>query len=296
MARLQRQRFEDSHDIRTISNGLIEVVELDDRVIGRMTYQPGWRWSVDVKPIAGTQTCQFHHVGVTTSGRLRVQMHDGLELEIGPGEVFEIPPGHDAWVVGDEPWVSVDFEAMRAYGREQPSMGRRVLASILFTDIVDSTARAVATGPARWRELVSRHNEIAERTIDGHAGRLVKTTGDGVIAVFDSAERAVRAAAALGEATRSLAISIRAGVHSGEVEQVEGDVRGLAVHAAARITQLANPGEVIVSATVRELLDGTGLEFEDYGSHVLKGLPGSRPLFRLASARAGPARPPAGAH
>lgn len=296
MARLQRRQFDQSDDVRTISNGRIEVVELDDRVIGRMTYEPGWRWSVDVKPIAGTQTCQFHHVGVTTSGRLRVQMQDGLELEIGPGEVFEIPPGHDAWVVGDEPWVSIDFEAMRAYARAQPDSGRRVLASLLFADIVDSTARAVAAGPARWRELVGRHNEIAERIIDQHAGRLVKTTGDGVIGIFDSAERAVRAASRLIEALRALSIEIRAGVHTGEVELSQGDVRGIAVHTAARLLDTARHGEVVVSATVRELLEGTDLEFEDHGVHALKGLPGERQLFRLVPGRAGPARPPAGAH
>ena len=93
------------------------MVELDDTVVGRMVYEPGWRWSVDVKPIAGTDSCQYHHLGVTTSGVLRVQMPDGAELEINPGDVFEIPPGHDAWVVGDEPWVSIDFEAMRTYGK-----------------------------------------------------------------------------------------------------------------------------------------------------------------------------------
>src|SRR3990170_843175 len=212
MARLQRRRFSESDDVRLIPHGKIDVVAMDDRVIGRMTYEPGWRWSVDVKPIAATQTCQFHHVGVTLSGRLRVQMEDGVELEIGPGEVFEIPPGHDAWVVGDEAWVSVDFEAMRAFARTQASPGRRVLSSILFTDIVDSTARAVTYGPARWGDMVGRHNEIAERVIDAHDGRLVKTTGDGVIGLFDSAERAVRAAAALGDAIGPLGISIRTAV------------------------------------------------------------------------------------
>jgi class 3 adenylate cyclase len=281
VARLQRQRFSDSTDIREFPHGKIDVVELDDHVVGRMTYEPGWQWSVDIKPIAGTDSCQFHHFGVTLGGRLRVQMHDGVELELGPGEVFEIPPGHDAWVVGDEPWISVDFEAMRRYARPQTDSPRRVLASIVITDIVDSTARAVALGPTRWRELVSRHNQIAERLIDAHDGRLVKTTGDGVIALFDSAERAVRAAAALADAVGSLDISARGAVHSGEVELAPTDVRGVAVHAAARMMSVAQPGDVIVSATVRDLVDGTGLEFDDYGLHELKGLPGQRQLYRL---------------
>src|SRR5215211_7490270 len=140
--RLQRRRFSEATDVRRFSHGHIDVVEMDDNVVGRMTYEPGWRWSVDIKPIAGGVACQFHHLGFTVSGRLRVEMSDGAELETGPNEVFEFPPGHDAWVVGDEPWVAIDFEAMRTYGRAQPASGRRILSSILFTDIVDSTAQA----------------------------------------------------------------------------------------------------------------------------------------------------------
>ena len=294
MAHLQRRRFTDPDDVRTVPNGRIDVVELDDRVVGRMTYEPGWRWSVDVKPSAATDSCQFHHLGVTLSGVLRAQMGDGTELEIGPGDVFEIPPGHDAWVVGSEPWVSVDFEAMRAYGRAEPASGRRTLFSILFTDIVDSTAQAVARGPAAWRDIVRGHNELAEREIDRYDGRLVKTTGDGVIALFDSAERAVRAGAALGDVLKPLGIRIRAGVNSGEVELASGDVRGVAVHAAARIMALASPDDVWVSATVRELVDGSGLEFEDCGRHELKGLPGQRQLYALVRPRGGRVRHLAG--
>jgi len=294
MARLQRGRFTEPTDVRTIPHGRIDILELDDRVVGRMTYEAGWRWSVDVKPIAATDSCQFHHVGVALSGFLRAQMRDGTELEIGPGDVFEIPPGHDAWVVGDEPWVSVDFEAMRAYARAEPESGRRTLISILFTDIVDSTAQAVARGPAVWRDTVKAHNERAEREIERHGGRLVKTTGDGVIGLFDSAERAVRAGAALGDVMKPLGIRIRAAVHTGEVELAAGDVRGVAVHAAARIMALASVDEVWVSSTVRELVDGSGLEFADVGLHVLKGIPEQRHLYALVRPRGGRARRLAG--
>lgn len=282
MARLQRKRFSDPDDVRLVPNGRIDVVELDDRVVGRLSYEPGWRWSKDVKPIAGTETCQFHHVGITLSGRARIELPDGIELELGPGDVFEIPPGHDAWVIGDEPWVSVDFEAMRAYARAEPTGGRRSLFSILFTDIVDSTALAVAHGAAGWRDAVSQHNELSERVVDRHTGRLVKTTGDGIVALFDSAERAIRAGSDLGDALRSIELRIRAGVHTGEVELAQGDVRGVAVHTAARIMALAGPDEIWVSATVRDLVDGTRLEFEDRGHHELKGIPGERQLFSLA--------------
>jgi len=246
-----------------------------------MWYEPGWRWSIDVKPSAGTERCQYHHIGLTLQGRLRVEMPDGTELEVGPGDVFEIPPGHDAWVVGDGPWVSVDFEAMRTYGRSLEQRGDRVLASLLFTDIVDSTARAESLGDRAWHELLAQHNQVAERVIDRMSGRLVKTTGDGLLAVFDGAERADRAALAIRGALASLDLRIRAGVHSGEIELVGDDVRGLAVHAAARVMALAQGDEILVSGTVRDLLDGSNLQFEDRGSHPLKGLSGARPIFAV---------------
>jgi class 3 adenylate cyclase len=281
--RLQRQRFTEPSDVRTIPRGRIDVVELDDTVVGRMTYEPGWRWSVDVQPIADTETCQYHHLGVTLSGRLRAQMPDGTELEIGPGEVFEIPPGHDAWVVGDEPWVGVDFEAMRTFAKGRDAQDERILASIVFTDIVDSTRRASDLGATRWRALVGEHNRKASAAIDRHRGRLVKTTGDGVLARFDGPERAVRGAAAIRDAAQGLGLAIRAGVHTGEVETIAGDVRGIAVHMAARIMAVAGTGEILVSATVMELLEGSGPTFEDAGIHELKGLNGARQLYRVAA-------------
>lgn len=253
---------------------------MDDVVVGLMTYEPGWRWSADVKPIAGTDACQYHHIGYTLSGRLRVQQPDGTELEVGPGDVFEIPPGHDAWVIGDESWVSVDFEAMRTYGRTQAA--ERTLASIVLTDIVDSTRLAGELGGARWRDLVSEHNRKAAAAIERHRGRLVKTTGDGVLAQFDGAERAVRGADAIRAAATALGLVIRAGVHSGEVEVTPDDLRGIAVHTAARIMTVAEAGEVLVSATVVDLVDGSGLAFEEAGTFELKGLAGRRVLFRLA--------------
>jgi len=279
--RLQRRRFTDATDVRRFPHGYINVVELDDVVVGQMVYEPGWRWSRDIKPIAGTESCQYHHLGVVISGRLRVQMPDGTELEIGPGEAFEIPPGHDAWVVGDEPWVCVDFEAMRTYAKEREVVGDRTLATILITDIVDSTRRATELGAAAWRDVVADHNRKAAAAIDRQRGRLVKTTGDGVLAVFDGAERAVRAAIGIRNAAADLGLEIRAGVHTGEIQATTDDVRGVAVHAVARIQAAAGPGQILASPTVVDLLDGSGLAFEDAGLHELKGLAGARQLFRL---------------
>lgn len=281
--RLQRRRFSEPSAVRTIPRGRIEVVELDDTVVGKMTYEPGWRWSVDVQPIAATDSCQYHHLGVTLAGRLRAQMVDGTELEVGPGDVFEIPPGHDAWVVGDEPWVSIDFEAMRTYGKQQDAADERILASIVLTDIVDSTRRAAELGSARWRDVVGEHNRQAALAIDRHRGRLVKTTGDGVLAQFDGAERAVRGAAAIRDAIAGLGVEIRVGVHTGELQVTADDVRGIAVHTAARIMAVAGPGEILVSATIMDLVDGSSLGFDDAGMHELKGLHGARQLYRLTA-------------
>jgi class 3 adenylate cyclase len=285
MARLQRRAFDETEDVRKTTRGQVAVVELDDRVIARHTWGPGWRWSIDVKPIVGTQSCQSHHVAYSVSGRLHVRMTDGIEMEVGPGEVFEIPPGHDAWVVGDEAFVSVDFEAMRGFAKPDQSTGRRTLATVLMTDIVESTALAVEFGPARWQETIRRHNERAERVIDQQEGRLIKTTGDGVIGLFDSAERAVRAGLAISAAVADLGVQVRAGVQTGEVELSAGDVRGVVVHATARMMALAGPGELVVSTTVRDLLDGSGLDFVDFGLHTLKGLPGERQLYMVSSTR-----------
>src|SRR5262249_47762859 len=157
--------------------------------------------------------------------------------------------------------------SMRDFARPAGEVNRRVLSTILFTDIVDSTAKAVSMGSGRWPAVVAQHNAEAEREIDRQDGRMVKTTGDGVIALFYSAERAVLAAVAVGNAVRPLGVEIRAGVHTGEVELVAGDVRGVSVHTTARLMALGGPGDVVVSATVRDLLDGSELEFDDLGVH-----------------------------
>jgi class 3 adenylate cyclase len=213
-------------------------------------------------------------------------MDDGTTFEVGPNTVFDIPAGHDGWVIGDEPWETYDVAGMRAFGRELDT-DDRILASILFTDVVDSTATAERLGDSRWRELISTLNERSQFEIDRQRGRLVKTTGDGVIALFDSSERAVRCAEASIEHARELGLGLRAGVHTGEVEMAPGDVRGLAVHVASRILALAGGGEVYVSGTTFELLAGSVLEFEDRGEHELKGVSGHRRVYALIGRRHG---------
>jgi class 3 adenylate cyclase len=282
MARLQSKPIGSPDEVRQLSAGILEIYNLDDLVFGRTVFEPGWVWSKHVKPIAGTDLCQYHHIGVSLSGTLGVRMADGSTGEIGPNRVFEIPGGHDAWVVGDEAWITIDVNGMRSFGRVDEG-AQRVLGAILFTDIVDSTGTADRLGPTRWRELLEAHQQDVQFQLDRYRGRLIKSTGDGFLAFFDGSERAIRAALAIGGAARALGMEIRAGVHTGEVEVVAGDLAGLSVHVAARVMALAGAGDVLVSATTHELVQGTGLAFEDAGLHELKGIPGQRQLYRLRS-------------
>jgi class 3 adenylate cyclase len=283
MARLQRKDLAKPDEVREFpGSSRVEIFEMDDVVVGRTVWQPGWRWSEVIKPIAGTDLCEYHHLGYSISGVFRVAMPDGTEMEIPPNHVYEIPAGHDAWVVGDEPWIAIDWAGMRSFARPIAARGERIVATLLFTDIVDSTATAERIGDSAWRELLAQHNERVRWELDRFRGRDVTTTGDGFLAMFDGAERAVLCARSICTAAQGIGLVIRAGVHTGEVELVPGDVRGLAVHVAARILGLAGPGEVVVSWTTRDLLLGSAFTFEDRGMHELKGIPGERAVYAIA--------------
>ncbi len=260
-----------------------KIVEVGDFTVGYVVYQPGWRWSTHVRPSVGGEWCQARHVGVVLSGRVAVLLQDGTALRFGPNDVFDIPPGHDAWVVGDEPFVQLEWTGLHTFIGTH-SAGGGVLATLLFTDLVDSTAAAARLGDLRWRELLSSHFAAARSALDRFGGREVKTTGDGLLATFDGPARALRAATAIRAAARNDGLGVRAGIHVGEVELVAGDVRGVAVHAAARILARAGEGEIFVSETTRVLARGTGLEFEDRGTHELKGLDGEWRLFAFVPA------------
>jgi len=160
----------------------------------------------------------------------------------------------------------------------------RVLASVLFTDIVDSTGRAAALGDKAWRRLLERHEEGARVEVERFHGRLVKTTGDGILATFDAPTRALRCAFALHDVARELGIEIRAAIHTGEIEVLGDDVGGIGVHIAARVLAEAGPGRIVVTRTVRDLATGTDLGFAPIGSVVLRGVPGEWELFEASSA------------
>jgi len=140
MPRLQRRNFDNPEHVRTFTHGWIRLVSLDEMTLGFLHFDPGWRWSNDIKPIAGTETCKVRHVGHVISGQLHVEADDGSSLDILPGDAYEIPPGHDAWVVGNEPFVTFEFASSRTFAAAPVDLGESILATLLFTDIVGSTA------------------------------------------------------------------------------------------------------------------------------------------------------------
>lgn len=259
------------------------MVRLGPIAIGRATLQPGWRWSRDIKPIVGTAWCEAHHLQVMLQGRLGVEMDDGERGEYGPGEVFEIPPGHDTWVVGDEPAVLLDvFGNSADFGLPAPQT--LVVATMLMTDIVGSTALAARIGDAAWRQRLEAHNRVVRSAIARFHGREIDTTGDGFLAVFDSAAAGLRAAMSIRDDVADLGLEVRIGVHTGEVETSEGDVRGIAVHATARIMAAAGPQEILTSGVTRAIAGGPELAFADRGARELKGLPAPVELFEVSRA------------
>ena len=157
----------------------------------------------------------------------------------------------------------------------------RMLATVLFTDIVESTAKAIELGDRRWRDLLERHHTLVRRELLRYRGREINTAGDGFLAAFDGPARAIRCACAIVESVRDLGLSVRAGLHTGECEVTDGNLAGIAVHTGARVAALAGPDEVLVSTTVRDLVAGSGIQFSDRGAHALKGIPGEWRLFAV---------------
>jgi class 3 adenylate cyclase len=187
-------------------------------------------------------------------------------------------PGSDNLVYAGDVDGVIDAITDFAGASVEGASTSRVLATVLFTDIVSSTNHAVALGDRRWTALLDLHDSLARRTIGWHSGVLVKSTGDGLLVTFDSPGDALRCAAGLRDELADLGIEIRSGVHVGEVERRGSDVSGVAVHLAARVMALAEPGQVLVSSAVPPLMVGSEIEFEDRGTHELRGVPGSWPL------------------
>jgi class 3 adenylate cyclase/pimeloyl-ACP methyl ester carboxylesterase len=184
-----------------------------------------------------------------------------------------------------EPWRD-SFQEVAEFltGQHAEVADDRVLATVLFTDIVDSTRRAAEMGDRDWHALLDAHDAVVRAQLNRFRGREVNTSGDGFLAMFDGPQRAIRCAMAIRDAVQSLGIEVRAGLHTGECEVRGDDIGGIAVHIGARVSALAGPNDVLVSSTLRDLVIGSGLEFDDRGAHHLKGVPGEWRLFAVASA------------
>ena len=214
MPRLQAKSFERPDDVRTMPLVRFETVELDDSQIGHCFFEPGWRWSTSIAPLLGIDSCPFRHVGYTIQGGMHVVMDDGAELDIGPNDVFDIPPGHDKWVVGELPMVTIEWGGSgRAMGEAMKEAPGRALATVVFTDIVDSTRHVRELGDAAWRDQLARHNARMRESVNMFRGREVKSTGDGLLLLYETPTRAVRCVLAMVAASRELDIEIRAGIH-----------------------------------------------------------------------------------
>ena len=204
-----------------------------------------------------------------------------LAREISNSRYVELPGGdHVPWFDPDETIAEIREFLTGTRDARTPD---RLLATLLFTDLVGSTARAAELGDRRWRDVVEQHHAAVRRELVRYDGAEMDTAGDGFFATFDGPARAIRCATAIVGAVRPLGLDVRAGLHTGEVEVADGNVAGIAVNIGARVAARAGPGEVLVSSTVRDLVAGSGLEFEERGLAELKGVPGEWRLYAVAA-------------
>ncbi len=211
------------------------------------------------------------------------ERHSLYVAEHIPNARYVRVPGKGALWVGAEEAIADEIQHFLT-GARRPVVSDRVLATVLFTDIVSSTERAAELGDSAWRSLLERHDRLVREEVERHRGRFVKSLGDGALAVFDGPSRAISSATAVRDRARDIDLEIRAGLHTGECELLaDDDVGGLAVHIGARISAIAEPGEVLVSSTVRDLIVGSGRTLTDRGEHELKGVPGPWRTFAVAS-------------
>lgn len=251
----------------------------------RMSASPGaidalarMNYEIDIRhilPVIRVPTLLLH-----AKGDMAIDVHASRYMaEQIPGAKYVELPGNDHL-----PWCA-DADAILAEieefltGERHGAEPDRILATILFTDIVGSTDKAAAIGDHRWRDLLESFYALARRELRQHRGVEIGTTGDGVLATFDGPARGIRCARSIADAVRAMGIEVRSGLHTGECELIGDDVSGIAVHTAARVAALAQPAEVLVSHTVKDLVAGSGIRFEPRGTHALKGVPGEWTLF-----------------
>jgi class 3 adenylate cyclase len=236
--------------------------------------------AVDIRhvlPVIAVPTLVIHR-----SEDMIVTVEAGRDLaaKIQGAKYVELPGEDHLWFHGDTDAILGEVEEFLT-GTRAAEIIDRILATVMFTDIVDSTRKAAALGDRRWRDLLARHDTLMRRELERHRGREVKTLGDGFLATFDGPARAIRCACSARDAMRGLGVEVRAGLHTGECELIGDDLGGIAVNIGARVGSVAGPGEVLVSRTVTDLVAGSGIEFTDRGVHSLKGVPGEWQLYAV---------------
>lgn len=280
MASIKRRRLDEPDERRPFEKGVGELTRLGTLTIGRALLEPGWRWSTSLGSVMGTPSCPIHHTQLLVTGRIALQMDDGELMEMEPNDVFDVPPGHDSWVIGDEPVILLDF-AGNIGSMGLPHDPERIVTTLVMTDIVDSTRIASALGDRRWKQLLASHNRVVRSQLDRFHGNEGQTTGDGFLATFASALAAVRCGVAIADSVPEIGLEVRVGVHTGEIEMAPGELRGIAIHATARIMALGSSSEVVVSSVTRGLVEGSDLAFAEHGRHQLKGLNRPIEVFRV---------------
>lgn len=265
-----------------------DLVDVGDITVGRTIQEPGWRWSTHTRPLVGGDRCQARHVGVVLSGRFGVELQDGTTLEFGPDDVYDIPPGHDGYTIGDEPCVLIEWSGLRAFAGFRPGPRGRVLATLLLTELIEPHDSGIRFGEIAWRERMSAHLEMTRAELERHGGNEIKTTADGLLARFEGPAQALRCAAAIRRSAAQADLGVRSAIHVGEVDVVGNDVRGASVRAVARILAHAGENETLVSDVARALTLASGFSFDARGTHALQGLPGEWPLFAFAAEAASP--------
>jgi class 3 adenylate cyclase len=244
----------------------------------RMIYESDVR---DLLPTIQVPTLVIHRADAR---EFKVEHGRYLAEHISGAKYVELPGIDNLMWAGDQDAILDEIEDFVTGVRPAPT-SRRMLATVLFTDIVGSTRAAAEMGDDRWRGVLDDHYRLMRKQLDRYGGHEVKTVGDGILATFDSPARAIRCATAIRDGVGELGIKIRAGLHTGEIEIEPDDIAGLAVHMGARICALAGPGELLVSSTVKDLVVGSGLEFDDRGTHELKGVPGEWHLYAVNAGR-----------
>jgi class 3 adenylate cyclase len=262
---------------KTLRHGASPAAELE--------FEDMWR-AIDVRSVLGSVQAPTLVIATPGAGDLVKGTGDVARerylVERIPGAKYVELPGRDLIIEHTNPDLLLDEieRFIRSVSAEEREIDR-VLATVLFTDIVGSTERASTLGDAAWRDLLERHHQTVRAMIGRYRGREVNTAGDGFLATFDGPARGVRCAQAIAEAVRALGLEVRVGLHTGEIDVTGDDVQGIAVHIGARVGALAGPSEVLVSQTVKDLVAGSGLSFEDAGEHELKGVPDRWHLYRV---------------